>query len=227
MELSILRKFKNKKYAYISEVFFSIQGEGPFLGLPCFFIRFAFCNLNCSFCDTKEKLNKAYKISLNKLLNLSKKYKYITITGGEPFLQSPFLKNFIEKINKFIILETNGSIFPEKTFIKTLKRKNIALVISPKKEICKVIKFWKMLEEDHNIKVYYKFLIFNRENIKKYIKIIKEFKLKNVYFQPVEFKNMDYINFSKKCLLSFLKEKDIKNLKVYFRPQLHKILKIK
>ncbi len=36
----------------VAETFTSIQGESRFSGFPCFFIRLAGCNLNCSFCDT-------------------------------------------------------------------------------------------------------------------------------------------------------------------------------
>ncbi|MEM4195978.1 MAG: 7-carboxy-7-deazaguanine synthase QueE, partial [Methanothermobacter sp.] len=40
--------------APIMEVFSSIQGEGLLLGKRQIFIRFAGCNLNCSYCDTPE-----------------------------------------------------------------------------------------------------------------------------------------------------------------------------
>lgn len=37
---------------FITSLFFTIQGEGPFAGRPAFFVRLAKCNLDCSFCDT-------------------------------------------------------------------------------------------------------------------------------------------------------------------------------
>jgi len=46
---------KDKKSAYISEIFDSIQGEGIFNGVRQIFIRFSGCNLNCSYCDTDHK----------------------------------------------------------------------------------------------------------------------------------------------------------------------------
>jgi len=37
----------------VSEIFYSIQGEGLNQGIPFVFIRFSGCNLRCEWCDTK------------------------------------------------------------------------------------------------------------------------------------------------------------------------------
>ncbi|MEG2075670.1 MAG: 7-carboxy-7-deazaguanine synthase QueE, partial [Victivallaceae bacterium] len=36
----------------VNEEFVSIQGESTHAGRICYFIRFAGCNLRCSYCDT-------------------------------------------------------------------------------------------------------------------------------------------------------------------------------
>ena len=41
-----------KDSLFVTSMFFTIQGEGPFAGKPALFIRLTKCNLNCSFCDT-------------------------------------------------------------------------------------------------------------------------------------------------------------------------------
>ena len=100
---------------FIKEFFESIQGEGPDIGYNQLFIRFGRCNLNCKYCDTDFTTNlKEY--SVDELLNEIKKYNNIhsiSLTGGEPLLDTNFLKEFLPKANKKIYLETNGTLFNE------------------------------------------------------------------------------------------------------------------
>jgi 7-carboxy-7-deazaguanine synthase len=98
----------------VNEIFYSIQGEGLFTGVPTVFLRTTGCNLRCSFCDTKYAYTEGTEIALEEILDKIKTYpcKNICITGGEPLLQkdtSQLIKVLLDK--KYMIsLETNGSI---------------------------------------------------------------------------------------------------------------------
>lgn len=117
----------------ITEIFSSIQGEGPHLGQKQIFVRFSGCNLSCKYCDTDSKPRKHCKVydtpdSFRKIPNplscedlASEINKFrpelhhsISLTGGEPLLHAEFLKNFLENRPELnIYLETNGTL-PEK-----------------------------------------------------------------------------------------------------------------
>jgi 7-carboxy-7-deazaguanine synthase len=98
----------------VNELFYSIQGEGIYAGLPTIFLRTTGCNLRCSFCDTTYAYEQGTEMSIQEVLNEIEKYpcKQLCITGGEPLLQKDIpelLERLIQK--KFTIcLETNGSI---------------------------------------------------------------------------------------------------------------------
>jgi organic radical activating enzyme len=98
--------------AKISEIFESIQGEGPYQGTKQIFIRFFGCNLNCRFCDTR--LDSFQEMNLSDVLekiSLYRGYHSVSLTGGEPLLQVDFLKVLAQKLKQdgqTTYLETNG-----------------------------------------------------------------------------------------------------------------------
>lgn len=106
----------NKKYKIV-EKFISINGEGSRAGQLAAFIRFPYCNLNCSYCDTKYANGNDAKYDLltcEEILNYLKENKVInvTLTGGEPLLQND-IKDLIEQLinhDYSVEIETNGSI---------------------------------------------------------------------------------------------------------------------
>ena len=73
----------------VSEVFFSIQGEGTRAGLPCAFVRFTGCDLRCTWCDTSYAFQGGEERSRQALLaELEALPTRLTcLTGGEPLLQ--------------------------------------------------------------------------------------------------------------------------------------------
>lgn len=95
----------------VVEIFYSLQGEGTFTGVPSIFIRLYGCNLSCSFCD--DDLHKGdYKTyNFEQIFNEIKKYpaKQIIITGGEPSIYD--LNDFIDFLQNrgyFVCIESNG-----------------------------------------------------------------------------------------------------------------------
>jgi len=98
----------------INEIFYSMQGEGKWTGLPNIFIRTTGCNLRCSFCDTKYAYEYGKEMSIEEIVKDIRKYpcKHVCITGGEPLLQDETLDliDALLKRDYKIILETNGSI---------------------------------------------------------------------------------------------------------------------
>lgn len=96
----------------INEIFYDIQGESSYTGLPCVFIRLSGCNLQCSYCDTDHI--KSQSIEIDRIIYLISKWNctLVEITGGEPLLQkdTPKLVSLLREMNYKVLIETNGSI---------------------------------------------------------------------------------------------------------------------
>ena len=98
----------------IVEIFYSIQGEGSQVGIPCIFIRLHGCNLSCGFCDEMLHKGKYESLSYDDVLAKIKAYPshHIVITGGEPTMYD--LNGFIEFLQAHmysVAVETNGYNF--------------------------------------------------------------------------------------------------------------------
>lgn len=106
----------------VVEKFISINGEGKLCGQLALFIRFAGCNLDCSYCDTSwaNATDVVYKEeSSEDIYNYIKStdIRNITLTGGEPLLQEGILE-LLELLSKdrslHVEIETNGSVSLDK-----------------------------------------------------------------------------------------------------------------
>ncbi|MCB2339422.1 putative 7-carboxy-7-deazaguanine synthase QueE [Clostridium estertheticum] len=102
----------------VVEKFISVNGEGPLSGQLVVFIRFAGCNLNCSYCDTTWANEKDASYNLMTPDDIyeyikSTQIRNVTLTGGEPLLQEGIIEllNVLSIDNSIHIeIETNGSI---------------------------------------------------------------------------------------------------------------------
>ena len=169
----------------ISEIFFSIQGEGPGSGQPSVFIRLAKCNLCCANCDTpQQKVNEwaIGNVSFRVKEHLARHASNcrIVVTGGEPLLQQDDLIQLVDKLPDVPIdLETNGTISIDQDFSKALTY----IVVSPKKDYCtktpqvrrEFFGSWRMIGN-----VYFKFVMGNQAwmwSEREVQDLISEFKL--------------------------------------------------
>ncbi|MBN2425343.1 MAG: radical SAM protein [Calditrichaceae bacterium] len=96
----------------INEIFFSIQGESTFAGLPCIFIRLAHCNLRCNYCDTEYAFYQGTEMTFAEILDKINQYScnLVEVTGGEPLLQKnvlPFIRLLLDK-GRRVLVETGG-----------------------------------------------------------------------------------------------------------------------
>ena len=94
----------------VNEIFYSLQGEGYYVGSPAVFVRLSGCNLRCPFCDTQHECGT--KMSEEEIVAEVAKYpaRLVVITGGEPSLQlTRSLVNALHNANRFVAVETNGT----------------------------------------------------------------------------------------------------------------------
>lgn len=103
---------------HVVEKFVSINGEGVNAGHISAFVRFAGCNLSCSFCDTKwaNAPNVMYdELTESEIAAYVKEadVRFVTLTGGEPLYREGIIELLDELIkipNLTVEFETNGSM---------------------------------------------------------------------------------------------------------------------
>ena len=97
----------------INEIYFSVQGESTWAGLPCVFVRLTACDLRCSYCDTEYAFYEGVKRSLADILaeTLAFDCPLVEITGGDPLLQKNVLPlmTALCDAGKTVLIETSGA----------------------------------------------------------------------------------------------------------------------
>ena len=102
---------KTERIYRVNEIFYSLQGEGFYVGTPCVFLRFSGCNRSCDFCDTD--FSAARPMTKSEIIAALLKYpsRRVVATGGEPLLQldRPLI-DAIHRAGFTIAVETNGTL---------------------------------------------------------------------------------------------------------------------
>ena len=168
---------KSEKLIPISEIFYSIQGEGKYAGHPSVFVRVGGCNLKCPGfgvrgCDSYYAVDKTYKnewrlMSVEEIKKTILKYKnknpHLVLTGGEPTLYYKELYPIVEWYDGLITVETNATI--DIDFEKYPKYRDVVFAMSVKlsnsgEEYKKRVKKEVIKKYAHNAKKsFFKFVI--------------------------------------------------------------------
>jgi len=183
---------ETKKGLAISETFYSIQGEGKFIGVPSVFLRTQGCVLNCEWCDTYNVWKNGNIYSYEELLNLWKERNiyqmllkpnvHLILTGGEPLIRQTELSGFLNYVkdldsnfNPTIEIETSGTVKPRKSLLSNF---NLYFNVSPKlkssgmemdrRNRFDVMTYFSLLSNTK--KAVFKFVVANKEDVEEAFK---------------------------------------------------------
>lgn len=209
----------------IAEKFVSINGEGTHSGQLAVFIRFAGCNLSCSYCDTKwaNEEKQIFDIMTSAQIEdfiIAQGIKNVTLTGGEPLIQ-PGIINLIERLSYhsdlYIEIETNGSVDireADRISIRPSLTMDYKLPSSGMTEYMNKDNF-NFLKKCDTVK----FVAGTIKDLETAYKIIREYDLNekcSVYLSPV------YGMIEPAVIVRFMTEKKLNNVNLQL--QIHKII---
>lgn len=158
----------------ISEIFYSIQGEGTNTGAPAIFIRLAGCHLRCVWCDSKFTwdMKSGKEMSTAAIIKVINKYpcKHLVITGGEPLIQQSGIKELLLKLPEYYVeIETSGTIV---SFISEfINQYNCSPKLKNSKN--RPMSLQKFPEE----KTWYKFVVDKKSDTKEIKEMMKKYSL--------------------------------------------------
>jgi organic radical activating enzyme len=220
----------------ISEVFYSIQGEGPTTGYPAVFVRLGGCNLMCGGmgtqfdkelhngatwrCDTIEVWMNAMSKPFDEILPIDcqealKNGANLIITGGEPLMQQENVLQFIYFIkelypNVYIEIETNGTVVPSEALLFRVNQWNCSPKLTNSGNDISIIFKPSVLSVLNNYNTAFKFVVTTREDWREikemYLPVVNKSK---VWLMPSG-ENQELLDQSKEVVAEICKENYLK-----------------
>src|SRR5215207_6324767 len=105
----------------VSELFYSIQGEGKLIGVPSVFVRASGCNLRCTWCDTPyaswqpEGDELAVEEIVRRVVTngAAGAARHVVVTGGEPMIMPEVvaLCDSLKAAGHHVTIETAATVY--------------------------------------------------------------------------------------------------------------------
>lgn len=183
------------------EIFASLQGEGPSMGMPVAFIRLSRCNLACQWCDTAytwrfegderaHRDNNAYERAANQV-KLSPEdaaqrieelgQNRLVITGGEPLLQSGALADMLSHLPDIEVeVETNGTVRPSAHVDIRVDQYNVSPKLAHSGNAAKLALIPERLDfYASDPRAFFKFVIATRKDVDEVDALKREYRIAN------------------------------------------------
>lgn len=98
----------------VNEIFYSLQGESTWVGLPCVLVRLTGCQMRCRWCDSEYAFYEGSWQTLDEVLETVADFgcAMVEVTGGEPLLQPgalPLMTRLCDAGYR-VLLETGGGV---------------------------------------------------------------------------------------------------------------------
>src|SRR5215218_3673767 len=103
----------------VSELFYSIQGEGKLVGVPSVFVRASGCNLRCSWCDTPYASwePEGEDVGVAEIERRVGEYgaRHVVLTGGEPMIMPEIVElcDRLKARGHHVTMETAATVFKD------------------------------------------------------------------------------------------------------------------